>query len=60
MDFISTIYIIFFRSILVLCGTGNTTQNIPHIQEECEKYLGILCGILSVPHNIVIVLNNVM
>ena len=25
----------------------------PHIHFECGEYLGILCGILSVPHNIV-------
>ena len=29
-------------------------------KSECGDYLGIFCGILSVPHNIVMNLNNVM
>ena len=36
------------RSITVLCGT------------ECRKYPGMFCGILLVPHNIVMNPNNVM
>jgi len=31
-----------------------------HTQTECENYLGIFCGLLSVPHYIVMDLNNVM
>ena len=31
-----------------------------HIRSECEKYPGMLCGIMSVPRNIVMDLNNVM
>ena len=34
--------------------------DIPHIQTGCGKYSGILCGILSVPQNIVMDLNNMM
>ena len=34
--------------------------DIFHIQSKCEKYLEIYCGILSVPQNIVVDLNNVM
>ena len=34
--------------------------DIFHIQIECEEYLGILCGILSVPHNNVMDFNDVM
>jgi len=37
-----------FRSIILFCGT------------ECEKYLGIFCGILLAPHYIVMNMNNVM
>ena len=32
----------------------------PHVQFECGEYPGISCGILSIPHNIVMDLNNVM
>ena len=35
-------------------------SDIPHIQTECEEYPGVLRGLLPVPHNIVIDLNNVM
>ena len=34
--------------------------NISHIQTKCGKYHGIFCGLLLVPHNIVMDLNNVM
>jgi hypothetical protein len=34
-------------------------SDIPHIQSECWEYLGILSGILSVPQNIVMGMNNV-
>ena len=34
--------------------------NIHNIQSECGKYQAIVRGILSVPHNIVLDLNNVM
>ena len=34
--------------------------DIPHIQCECGEYPGILRGILSVPQNIVMNMNNVM
>ena len=37
----------------MLCGTDN-------IQTEYGEYLGILCGMLSVPHNTATNLNNVM
>ena len=35
-------------------------SNIPNIQTKCGEYLRILHGILSVPQNIVMDLNNVM
>ena len=35
-------------------------QNMHCLEFECGKYQGILCGILSIPHNIVMYLNNVM
>ena len=34
--------------------------DIPHIQIKCGEYVGILRGILSIPHNNVMDLNNVM
>ena len=34
--------------------------DICHIQTECGEYPGIPCGILSVPHNNVTDMNNVM
>jgi hypothetical protein len=34
--------------------------DISHIQYECGKYQGILSGILSVPQNVVVDMNNVM
>ena len=34
--------------------------DISHIQFECGKYLGVFCGIVSIPHNIVMNLDNVM
>jgi hypothetical protein len=33
---------------------------ISHIQSECGKYLKKICGILLVPHNTIMDLNNVM
>ena len=33
---------------------------LSEIQFECEEYLGIFCGISSVPRNHVMNLNNVM
>ena len=47
----------------MLCGTDNIPHNIPiyaHVWTQCGKYMEILCGILSVPHNTIIDLNNVM
>lgn len=35
-------------------------SDIPYIQSECGEYPSILCGILPVPHNIVMDLDNVM
>ena len=34
--------------------------DIPRIQFECGEYPGILCGIVLVPQNIIMDLNNVM
>jgi hypothetical protein len=34
--------------------------NTPHIQYECWEYPEILCGILSIPQNIIMDLNNIM
>ena len=31
-----------------------------HIQTECGIYMGLFCGILTVPHNIIMDLNNVL
>ena len=44
----------------MLFGTNNIMWNIPHIQTECEKYERIFYEILSVPHNILMDLNNAM
>ena len=52
-----------FRSIIVFCGIVSISWNIPrysHIQTVCGKYRGIFYGIMSVPHNIVMDLNNVI
>ena len=32
--------------------------HISHIHSECGEYAEILCGILSLPHNIVMNMNN--
>ena len=40
----------------MLCGT----DNISHIHIECGNYLTMFCGILLVPRNIVMNLNNVL
>ena len=37
------------------CETNNIVWNIPHIQIECGEYFA---NILSIPHNIVMDLNN--
>jgi hypothetical protein len=34
--------------------------DVSHIQTECGKYQGIVCGILSVPQNTIMDPNNVM
>ena len=34
--------------------------DIPHIQTECENHHEIFCGIMSVPQNIVMDMNNVV
>ena len=44
----------------MFCGTNNILKCIPHIQSECGEYPGIFCGILSVPHNIAVDMNNIM
>ena len=44
-------------------GIENIPHNIPkysYILCDCGIYSGILCGIMSVSHNIVMNLNNVM
>ena len=43
----------------MFCGTHSFPQSIPHIQIECEEYPGVFSGILLVPQNIVMDLNNV-
>ena len=56
-------FITLFRSIIVFRGTSNIYGIFPHIfhiQTECGKCHEIFCGILSVPKNIVMNLNNVM
>ena len=52
-----------FRSIIIFCGTDSISESIPrysHIQTGCGKYFRIFHGVLSVPHNIVMDLNNFM
>ena len=52
-----------FRSTTMFGGTDNIAHNILggfHNQYEYAKYIEIFCGILSVPQNIVMDLNNVM
>ena len=44
----------------MLCGTDNIPRSFPDIQSECGEYPRVLRGILSLPHNIVMDLNNVM
>ena len=44
----------------MFCETDSIPHNIPHIQTKCEEYPRILSGIVSVPHNIIMDLNNVM
>ena len=43
----------------MFCGTKSIPQNIPPIQTECREYPGIFYGVLSVPQNIVMDLNNI-
>ena len=50
------IIITIFRSITTFCETENIMQNVTHIQSECGEHSAY---ILSVPHNIVIDVNNV-
>ena len=49
-----------FRSITMYFGTESIPWIILHIQSECGKYPGILCGILSVSQNIVMDQSHVM
>ena len=44
----------------MFCGVDSFPQNIPHIQTKCGKHSVLLCGILSIPQNIVMDLNNVI
>ena len=44
----------------MFCGTKNIPQNTPHIKTKCGEYPRICHGILSVPQNIVMNLNNVI
>ena len=48
-----------FKSIAVFCETDNISWNILTFRPNV-KYLGIFYGILSVSHNIVMDLNNVV
>ena len=41
----------------MVCQIDNIPRNTPHLQTECG---GMFSGILSVPHNTIIDLNNVM
>ena len=50
-------FITLLRSITMFCETNNILQNILFVQTRCEKYF---CEVLSVPHNIVMDLNNVV
>ena len=56
----SKLIITLFNSIMGLTIFHVVFLDILHIQIECEEYLGILCGILSVPHNNVMDFNDVM
>ena len=47
--------IILFKSITMFYGADNTPCNIPTFGMN----VGILCGILSVPHNTIMDMNNV-
>ena len=50
-----------FESITIFCGTADIPQNIPIIQLNMGNIRKtILCEILSVPHNVVMDLNDVM
>ena len=42
------------------CGTDNIPQNIIEYSPHFKFNMGIFCGILLVPHNNVMELNNVM
>ena len=53
-------HITLFKSITMFHGIDNISQTISHIHTECGKYPKIFCGILSIPHNIVMKLNNAM
>ena len=44
----------------MLYGTVGILRNIPHVHTEYGEYYKIFARILSVPHNIVMDLNNVM
>ena len=44
----------------MFCVTESVPQNVPHIETECEEYPLIFRKILSVPHNIVMNMKNVM
>ena len=35
-------------------------SDVFHIQLKCEKYPNIFCGVLSIPHNTVMDVNNIM
>ena len=50
-------FITLFKYITMFCGTDNNSQYIPHI---FRLNMGIFYGILSVPQNTVMNLNNVM
>lgn len=55
--------IILFKSITTLCNIDIIPWNISrysYIETKCEKYLELFCGILSIPHNIVMELKNIM
>ena len=41
-------------------GLDSIFFDIPHIQTECGEYQKKNCGILSVPYNVVMNMNNVM
>jgi hypothetical protein len=70
LDGIVDASITLFKPIAVSCGTDSFLYHISHIQVECEEYsvelcrilsiCGIFRGILSVPQNTAMGLNNVM